>query len=82
MNPGLDSTAPRPGMPAAGDVRCPRCGGGFHCGAADPGPCACTTLKLEAPLRAQLQGRWQGCLCLACLTALAAGAALDPPRSA
>lgn len=82
MNTGPESATPQPGMPAAGDVHCPRCGGGFHCGASDPGPCACTTLKLDAPLRAQLQQRWEGCLCLACLAALAAGAALDPPRSA
>ena len=82
MNPVPDSAAPRPGLPAAGDVHCPRCGGGFRCGASDPGPCACTTLKLDAPLRVQLQQRWQGCLCLSCLAALAAGAALDPPRSA
>jgi hypothetical protein len=28
--------------------RCPRCGGHFHCGTADPAPCACTTLRLDA----------------------------------
>lgn len=75
MTPGLDRAAPRPGMPAAGDLHCPRCGGEFHCGAGDPGPCACTTLRLSPELRAELAGRFQGCLCLACLRELAAGEA-------
>ncbi len=63
------------------DERCPRCGGTFHCGAADPGdagPCACTTLKLDEELLGLLRQRWRGCLCLACLAALAGGESLDP----
>ncbi|TXH59717.1 MAG: hypothetical protein E6Q93_08190 [Burkholderiaceae bacterium] len=52
--------------------RCPRCGGGFHCGAADSGPCACTTLTLTPELRAALAERYLGCLCLNCLRELQA----------
>jgi len=51
---------------------CPRCGGGFFCGAAGPGPCDCTTLALSAMLQAQLLARYSGCLCLNCLRELTA----------
>jgi len=51
---------------------CPRCGGGFHCGANDAEPCACTGLKLDAALLADLRRQFKGCLCLGCLRALAA----------
>jgi len=54
--------------------RCPRCGGPFHCGANDPTPCACGTLKLDAALLADLRQRYDRCLCLRCLAALA-----EPP---
>ncbi len=50
---------------------CPRCGGGFHCGAADPIPCACSSLALPAALLQDLRGQYSGCLCLACLRQLA-----------
>lgn len=69
----MDASIPR--TQAATDTRCPRCGGAFHCGmndARDAGPCACTTLTLTPALRAELAARYQGCLCLACLRALAA----------
>jgi hypothetical protein len=66
-----------PELPPLEDARCPRCGGGFHCGANDPGPCACMGLKLTAELQAALRARYTGCLCLACLAALAAGAPLE-----
>ncbi|MGD9835296.1 MAG: cysteine-rich CWC family protein [Piscinibacter sp.] len=59
------------------ESRCPRCGSAFHCGMNDSavaGPCACTTLTLTPALRAELAARYKGCLCLACLRALAAGA--------
>lgn len=56
---------------AAGD-RCPRCGGGFHCGASGPAPCACSGLQLSAALRLRLSRRFSGCLCLRCLQTLAA----------
>ena len=52
--------------PAATD-RCPRCGGGFHCGMADAGPCACTSVTLDEPTQALLRERYSGCLCLRCL---------------
>ena len=47
--------------------RCPRCGGGFHCGINDAEPCACSTLQLGAAVLAELRSRYTGCLCLACL---------------
>lgn len=58
-------------MMARPDDTCPRCGQAFHCGANDPTPCACCTLKLDAALLAELRQRYDGCLCLACLVALA-----------
>jgi len=63
--------------PAACPDRCPRCGGGFACGMAGDAPCACTTVTLAPATLAALQARYAGCLCLACLQALAAGAALE-----
>ncbi|NWG73876.1 MAG: cysteine-rich CWC family protein [Rubrivivax sp.] len=63
----------------AADAVCPRCGGAFHCGARDAAPCACTTVRLDATTLAALRERWSACLCVECLTALAAGEA--PERS-
>jgi len=51
--------------------RCPRCGGGFHCGIDDAGPCACTGITLDAALQRQLRERYRGCLCLRCLQTVA-----------
>jgi hypothetical protein len=62
--------------------RCPRCGGSFHCGVSDAAPCPCSTLTLSPELQVQLRQRWSGCLCLRCLQALAAGAALEPATEA
>jgi len=59
-----------------GSDRCPRCGGAFHCGVADAAPCPCSTVQLDPATRAALRPRYQGCLCLACLQAVAAGAEL------
>ena len=53
------------------DARCPRCGGGFHCGAGDASPCPCTRVELDAATLAALRERYTGCLCLRCLAALA-----------
>jgi hypothetical protein len=61
-----------------GNDRCPRCGGPFHCGAADPEPCACTTVTLDAATLAELRARFRGCLCLACLRELAGPLSRDP----
>ena len=59
--------------PAAPEAdRCPRCGGGFHCGMRDAAPCPCSAVSLSAALQARLRERYAGCLCLACLRALAA----------
>ncbi|MEK8032267.1 cysteine-rich CWC family protein [Ideonella sp. DXS29W] len=65
--------------PVPGLDRCPRCGGGFHCGAAGPAPCPCGTLKLSEGLQSALRQRYTGCLCLPCLQALSLGAPIDPP---
>jgi hypothetical protein len=59
------------------DDRCPRCGGAFHCGINDAGPCPCSTLTLSPKLQARLRQRWSSCLCVACLAALAGGEALE-----
>ncbi|MEK8049779.1 cysteine-rich CWC family protein [Ideonella sp. DXS22W] len=69
--------APQPDGPGANPAtdRCPRCGGGFQCGMQGPAPCPCTTVQLTPALQAALRARYTGCLCLACLQALAAGAA-------
>lgn len=53
------------------DDRCPRCGGGFHCGAQDE-RCDCFELKLSEALRQRLSQQYSSCLCLACLRALSA----------
>jgi len=63
----------------ADDDRCPRCGGGFHCGMHDDEPCGCTSIRLDAQLQRQLRERWTGCLCLSCLQALARGESVAPP---
>ncbi len=48
------------------DDRCPRCGGGFHCGAKDD-RCDCFDLRLSEALREKLAREYEGCLCLGCL---------------
>ncbi|MBN8508253.1 MAG: cysteine-rich CWC family protein [Burkholderiales bacterium] len=63
---------------APDDSRCPRCGGAFHCGVHDPAPCACTDIRLDPAQLISLRARYAGCLCPACLRALAAGASIDP----
>jgi hypothetical protein len=61
------------------EARCPRCGGGFHCGA-QQGHCDCFSLPLDALLREALAQRYgERCLCLDCLRALARGEALLRP---
>jgi hypothetical protein len=64
------------------NAACARCGGEFHCGAADPMPCACSTLVLSATLQAALRERWRGCLCVNCLRDLTArDAAREAPAA-
>lgn len=64
------------------NAKCPRCGGGFYCGAQD-GHCDCFELKLGEALREQLRQQYGGaeCLCLGCLRSLAAGDASPIPPS-
>jgi Cysteine-rich CWC len=64
-------------MTRPGEVRCPRCDGGFHCGANDSKACACTGMTLDAALQLRLRERFADCLCVSCLHAVAAGATLD-----
>ncbi|MCR5865549.1 cysteine-rich CWC family protein [Aquincola sp. J276] len=60
-----------PSLPSSREDTCPRCGGGFHCGAKDPGPCACSGLVLPPALQAELRAQYAGCLCVRCLAELA-----------
>ncbi len=77
--PDAPACSPSPGFVQVDDPprvtastsRCPRCGGGFECGAAGPAPCACTGLALAPALLAELRCRYEGCLCLRCLRELA-----------
>ncbi len=61
------------------NARCPRCGSAFHCGVHDAQPCACATVELDAAALLRLRTRYEGCLCVRCLAALAAEAAGGPP---
>lgn len=52
------------------DARCPRCGGGFECGA-NAGHCDCFGIRLTERLCEQLAQRYPDrCLCLRCLREL------------
>ncbi|MGQ3052222.1 MAG: cysteine-rich CWC family protein [Roseateles sp.] len=68
-------------LPAA---TCPRCGGGFACGAAS-GPaahCDCFGIRLSDAQRAAIAGQWPGrCLCMNCLRDLGATPVLTSPSS-
>jgi hypothetical protein len=79
--------SPPSAPPPAGrrPATCPRCGAAFECGAALPAatPCACATVDLAPAQRAALRSRYEGCLCLACLQAVARGeaaASAEAPR--
>jgi len=62
--------------------RCPRCGGGFHCGVNDVAPCPCTTITLNPQQLAELRQRYSGCLCLRCLAEIQRGEAQPEMRAA
>jgi hypothetical protein len=59
------------------DVSCPRCGGGFECGA-NAGHCACFGIRLTERLRVQVAEQYSGCLCLPCLRELIEADARQP----
>jgi len=61
---------------------CPRCGEDFHCGVNDAAPCACSTLKLDAAKLAALRAQYSGCLCVACLRALASASSAPDMKKA
>jgi Cysteine-rich CWC len=64
-------------------ARCPRCGGDFQCGAADPATlCACKAVALDEPTLAALRERHAGCLCVGCLRDVQRGASLAEVLSA
>ncbi|MBC7729638.1 MAG: cysteine-rich CWC family protein [Microbacteriaceae bacterium] len=63
---------------AAQDDRCPRCGGGFHCGVNDAAPCPCASVTLAAATQAALRERYSTCLCLRCLQAVRDAAVISP----
>ena len=67
-------------MNTAPDDRCARCGGAFHCGMNDAGPCACTGITLDACALSDLRQRYSSCLCLRCLQAIANEAPVLPTR--
>lgn len=64
------------------DASCPRCGGGFECGASSGpgGHCDCFGIRLTEHLRAELAARYPDrCLCLRCLRELVAADDVRPP---
>ena len=64
-------------------ARCPRCGGDFHCGAADPSaPCDCKSITLDAQTLASLRERYVSCLCVACLSDIQRGSSPAAPPNA
>jgi hypothetical protein len=83
----MSSADPTPTAPdtAVLDACCPRCGGGFECGA-DLGPaghCACFDLRLTEAVRAAVAARYPGeCLCVPCLRALSEAEAAPVHRPA
>jgi hypothetical protein len=70
-------TIPLPAGPDA-NSRCPRCGEPFRCGVADSNPCPCSGFIVSEQTLSSLHERYTHCLCLRCLQAVQAGAAVDP----
>jgi hypothetical protein len=52
------------------NASCPRCGGAFHCGANDPGSCACGQFTLSAATTLMLREQFNRCVCMRCLAEL------------
>ncbi|WP_295585900.1 cysteine-rich CWC family protein [uncultured Lamprocystis sp.] len=53
---------------------CPRCGRVFECKLNNPVHCECAGVHLSEETLLRIQEQYRDCLCLSCLTALAAGA--------
>jgi hypothetical protein len=62
-----------------GTGSCPRCGQAFRCGIDDPVPCACTGVRLGVEQLVAIRASFDDCLCVACLSSIAAGAAPAGP---
>ncbi len=58
---------------------CPRCGRVFECKLNNPVHCDCARVTLPEETLLAIQQRYRDCLCLRCLTDLAAGADLAGP---
>ena len=52
---------------------CARCGRAFECKVNNPAHCDCARIQLTEDTLLRIEGRYRDCLCLACLTDLAAG---------
>jgi hypothetical protein len=50
---------------------CARCGSAFHCGAKDGAACWCVMVPTDKSALPELSRRYSGCLCEACLKAVA-----------
>lgn len=49
---------------------CPRCNSSFECKAGNIAHCQCYGIRLTDKETAFIAGRYSGCLCAACMTAL------------
>jgi hypothetical protein len=56
---------------------CEACGQPFQCGAKLTG-CWCAEVRLSEHARAELRGKYRGCLCRQCLEEAAGAARLEP----
>jgi len=55
---------------------CPRCGATFEC--LQSPQCWCASVRLDEKTRRELAARYRDCLCFECLSAIVAGAAVEP----
>jgi hypothetical protein len=60
---------------------CPRCGQAFECKANNPVYCDCARVQLTENALLAIECRYRDCLCLTCLTALAAGGSVEGPAA-
>ncbi|MGB0721389.1 MAG: cysteine-rich CWC family protein [Gammaproteobacteria bacterium] len=53
-------------------TRCPRCGRPILCQRDDISHCACASVNISARVLERIRERFDGCLCITCLTTLKA----------